>query len=262
MMLDPPPGRELGRRLGALGVVGVAAQGGLVDRPAEVHRGDEVAQGGVLDGAAQAARHGVMDGAVLATRRGVVDGATQAARRGPRLGASLVAPAAELDHSANAANRRGTDRLWVGSWNMSGWQAAKAQMVLAESYADIMAIQETHLAPMPLHWAYESLKSADFHLHHGNPVKAVSEGTFGRSCGVGFVAASGVALSRVLPVGPAWRWLQSVGRLHVVQLPPRRGLPRGLLLASVYAPLQVRQQAAHRQKFVEALLAFTHILDL
>ena len=35
-----------------------------------------------------------------------------------------------------------------------------------------------------------------------------------------------------------------------------------MLLLSVYAPLQVRQQAVLRRKYVEALLEVTHGLDL
>ena len=33
----------------------------------------------------------------------------------------------------------------VGTWNMSGWQAAKARALFAEISADALAIQETHL---------------------------------------------------------------------------------------------------------------------
>ena len=37
-------------------------------------------------------------------------------------------------------------RLRVGTWNMSGWRAAKAEVVLPEIAADVLALQETHLA--------------------------------------------------------------------------------------------------------------------
>ena len=79
---------------------------------------------------------------------------------------------------------------------------------------------------------------------------------------MGFVAQPGVALAPKLPVGPAWRWLHLMGRLHAAQLPPRPGLPRGLLLLSIYAPLQGRQQAVERGKFAAALQEVTHTLDM
>ena len=153
-------------------------------------------------------------------------------------------------------------RLRIGTWNMSGWRAAKARAVFGEVAAEVLAVQETHLAAMPLQWAHGTMREVGGHLHHGHPVRAAGGGTFGRSCGVGFVAQPGVALLPVLPVGAAWRWLHAVARLHVVRLVPRPGLPRGLLLLSVYAPLQTRQQDTERRKFVEALVEVTHSLDM
>ena len=153
-------------------------------------------------------------------------------------------------------------RLRVGTWNMSGWRAAKARAVFAEVSVDVLALQETHLAAMPLQWAHGTMREVGGHLHHGHPVRAVGRGAFGRSCGVGFVTLPGVAVLPVLPVGAAWRWLHAVGRLHAVRLAPRAGLPRGLLLVSVYAPLQTRQQGVDRRKFVAAMQEVTHVLDL
>lgn len=128
--------------------------------------------------------------------------------------------------------------------------------------AGILALQETHLAAMPLQWAHASAREAWGALHHGRPVAAVSGGTFGRSCGVGFVAQAGLAVVPVLPQGSAWRWLHAAGRLHAVRLPPRAGLPRGLLVMTVYAPLQVRLQAVERRKYAEALADVTYQLDM
>ena len=93
-------------------------------------------------------------------------------------------------------------------------------------------------------------------------MKEAAGGTFGRACGVGFVARQGVPLMPMIPVGAAWRWLRAVCRMHAVRLPPHEGLPRGLLLISIYAPLQTLQQAVERMKLVEALGEVTHILDL
>ena len=152
--------------------------------------------------------------------------------------------------------------LRVGTWNISGWGAAKMRAWWPELPVEVLAVQETHLAVIPLHWAHGTMRDLGGSLHHGHPVKAVGQGTFGRSCGVGFVARQGVALAPVLPVGSAWRWLHLVGRLHAVKLAPRAGLPKGLLLLSVYAPLQVRQQAVERRRFVEALQEVTSALDM
>ena len=152
--------------------------------------------------------------------------------------------------------------LRVGTWNMSGWTAAKAAGVFPLVAAGVLAVQETHLAAMPLQWAHASARAAWGALHHGRPVPAASGGTFGRSCGVGFVVEAGLAVVPVLPSGAAWRWLHARGRLHAVRIPPRAGLPRGLLVLTVYAPLQVKQQAEERRKYVEAMADVTHQLDM
>ena len=135
-----------------------------------------------------------------------------------------------------------SDLVRLGTWNMSGWRAAKVRTVLPEIAVDVLALQETHLAVMPLQWAHGTVRELGGRLHHGRPVKAVSGGTFGRSCSVGFVAAEGVAFSTVLPGGGAWRWLHAVGRLHAVRLAAPPGLSKGLLLLTIYAPLQVLVQ--------------------
>ena len=43
---------------------------------------------------------------------------------------------------------------------------------------------------------------------------------------------------------------------------PRLGLPRGLMLFTVYAPLQVRAQSAAREQFVALMLQVVHALDM
>ena len=125
------------------------------------------------------------------------------------------------------------DRLLLGSWNMSHWTAAKARTVFADVGVDVLALQETHLAALPLQWAHGTVRAVGWHLLHGHPVPPVSGGTFRKSCGVGFVLRSGVAAAAALPVGAAWRWLHLAGRLHAVRLGSRPGLPQGLLLLSV-----------------------------
>ena len=150
----------------------------------------------------------------------------------------------------------------MGTWNVSHWSAAKATIMATSVGADVLAVQETHLAPLPLEWAHTTARSLGLHLHHGRPAAPLAGSPHGRSCGVGFVAAQGVALSPVLPSGTSWRQLHAMRRLHAVKLAPRPGIPRGLLLLSVYAPLQERQHAVDRSKFTDALLAVTHTLDM
>lgn len=150
--------------------------------------------------------------------------------------------------------------LRVGTWNMSHWSADKAHLIAHSIPCDILALQETHLAPLSLEWARTTSTSLGLHLHHGRPAVPLSPSPHGRSCGVGFAAASGVPLSPILPQGAPWRMLHAMRRLTAVQLPPRAGLPRGLLLISLYAPL--RTQPLDRERFVLAMLELTHSLDM
>ena len=156
----------------------------------------------------------------------------------------------------------GGSRLVVGSWNMSHWTPAKARTVFEEVGADILALQETHLAALPLEWAHGTARDAGWTLVHGHPIRPTGGRIAGTSCGVGFVLRAGVAAATAVPVGAAWRWLHVSGRVHGVRLAPRVGLPRGLLLLSIYAPLQIRQAQVDRQKFTDALAQVTHELDL
>ena len=129
----------------------------------------------------------------------------------------------------------------IGTWNMSHWVPGKAQVMAAEVQAAILAVQETHLATFALECAHQTARRVGLRLHHGHPAQEVTGTVYGRSCGVGFVTAQGVAVSPVVPKGAAWRQLHAMRRLHALQLAPRPGLPRGLLLFSVYAPLHVRR---------------------
>ena len=112
---------------------------------------------------------------------------------------------------------------------MSHWIPDRARIVAREVGADILALQETHLAALPLTYAHETARGLGLRLHHGRPVREAAGVVWGRSCGVGFLAKQGVALSSVVPRGVAWRRLYAMGRLHAVQLAPRPGLPQGLL---------------------------------
>ena len=150
--------------------------------------------------------------------------------------------------------------LRIGTCNMSHWSADKASLIAHDIPCDILALQETHLAPLSLEWARTTSNSLGLHLHHGRPAIPMTPSPHGRSCGVGFVATSGIPLTLVLPQGAPWRMLHAMRRLTAVQLPPRVGLPRGLLLVSLYAPL--RTQPLDRDRFVLAMLELTHSLDM
>ena len=98
-----------------------------------------------------------------------------------------------------------SNRLLIRTWNLSGWSAANARTVFEEVGADVLALQETHLAALPLQWAHNTMRAVDRHLLHGHPVPAMAGSTYAKSCGVGFVLRSGVPAAAALPVGGAWR---------------------------------------------------------
>ncbi len=150
--------------------------------------------------------------------------------------------------------------LRIGTWNMSHWSVDKANTIVRDIPVDLLAIQETHLAPLPLEWARTTSCSLGLRLHHGRPAVPLRGSPHGRSCGVGFLAASGVSVSPHLPQGSPWRMLHAMRRLAAVQLPPRPGLPRGLLLLSLYAPLST--QAVDRERFALAMVELTYTLDM
>ena len=127
----------------------------------------------------------------------------------------------------------------VGTWNVSHWSVPKVD-ICAGLGLDVLALQETHLAPVPLETAHTTARMRALRLHHGRPAVPTPGGTWGRACGVGFLAAEAVALQAVLPKGTAWRRLHAMRRVHTVRLAASPGLPLGLLLVSVYAPQQAR----------------------
>ena len=96
-------------------------------------------------------------------------------------------------------------------------------------------------------------------MHHGHPCTVRRAGGHGDSCGVGILAAPGVAVSPLFPEGISWRRLHAMQRVHAVVVPPRPGLPRGLRLFTVYAPLQ---EDVTRAAFTSAFLDVVAILDM
>ena len=154
-----------------------------------------------------------------------------------------------------------SDNLRVGTWNVSHWAVAKVD-VCRNLEADVLALQETHLAPVPLETAHTSPRSRGMRLFHGRPAQPTPGGIWGRARGVGFLAAEGVALQPTLPIGASWRRLHAMRRVHAVRLAPSPGLPLGLLLVSVYAPQQSRALQGERVQFAAAFLDFIHSLDM
>ena len=149
----------------------------------------------------------------------------------------------------------------VGTWNMSHWALHKLDIIQRELGVDLLALQETHLALDHLRLAHAATRRVGWRLYHGRDVP-VAAGGWGRSCGVGFLAAPGVAIQPALPVGAAWRRLHAICRLHAVRLAPRPGLPAGMLLLSVYAPVQGHAAQLERAQFNAAFMELVHGLDM
>ena len=146
----------------------------------------------------------------------------------------------------------------VGTWNVSWWCGARFEPVRALGVS-ILALQETKLARVPVEHACGEAAERGYALHHGRPVPTIHSGVHGNCRGVGFLVARGVAVSQTPPQGPAWLRLHAMQRLHAVSLPPRPGLPLGLRLFTVYAPL--RRDPCHAA-FTAAFLDLLFELDL
>jgi hypothetical protein len=81
--------------------------------------------------------------------------------------------------------------LRVGSWNLTGWSAERATVIASAVPVDVLAIQETHLAPLAVEKAHTTARNAGLCLHHGRPasgtarriglVPAVSDSSLGRA---------------------------------------------------------------------------------
>ena len=152
--------------------------------------------------------------------------------------------------------------LRIATWNISHWSRPKAERAAFEIPFDILAVQETHLAVVPLEHAHTTTRSVELHLHHGRPVPASGHSIHGRALGVGFLVRRGLAVTPVPPVGAAGRRLHAMCLWHAVRLPPRPDLPHGLLLASVYAPLADTNHGLDRVRWHELMLEHLHSLDM
>ena len=148
--------------------------------------------------------------------------------------------------------------LCVGSWNVSWWTQERLAP-LSSLQVHLCALQETKLACLPLENVRSFLRRQQYTLHHGAAVSSRRSGGHGDSAGVGVLAAPGVAVSPLSPIGAAWHRLHGMARLHGVVLHRRPGLPLGLRVFSVYAPLQ-RDSA--RPAFNAAFIEFVAQLDM
>ena len=142
-------------------------------------------------------------------------------------GSQAAPPGGNGDGPAPAAGL-----LRVGTWNMSHWSAAKVAFLATSDMVDILAIQETHLAPLPLERAHVTARQAGLHLHHGRPAVPMPHSEHGRSCGGGFLCQQGLSVMPAIPTCPAWRRLAAMRRLHGVKLAPREGGPAPWPLAA------------------------------
>ena len=126
---------------------------------------------------------------------------------------------------------------------------------------DILALQDTKLAVVPPERARAAARSQFLHFAPGHAVRpGTTRSVQGFSCGVGFLMKAGVAVAVATPKGPAWRRLHEQGRIHAVFLGRRPGLPDGLLVFTVYAP--VPEATAKKAAFVVYMLELVRSLDM
>ena len=161
----------------------------------------------------------------------------------------------ELEPSGSVGECSGSGVVRIGTWNVSWWTAARLAPVVCLK-AQLVALQETKLHRLQVESVRSSLKRLGFTLHHGH---AVSEDRGGHSGGVGVLASPGVAVAPLLPQGAAWRRLHAMARVHAVQVPPRPGLPLGLRVFSVYAPLHYDRT---REVFGKTFMELVACLDM
>ena len=147
----------------------------------------------------------------------------------------------------------------VGTWNCTAWSAERFAVVAALGAA-VLALQETKLARIPLEHAQGAARTRGYTLHHGAAVPATRADLHGERSGVAFLTAPGVAVAPLPPQGAAWRRLHGTHRLHGVVIPRRPGLPHGMRIFTVYAPL--RRYPALREAFDRDFLDLIFSLDL
>ena len=147
-----------------------------------------------------------------------------------------IAPAMTSESPKEGPQADHASRVRLGSWNLSHWTVDRAESISTALDLDIVALQETHLAPLPLERAHSTAHRLGLHLHHGHPTTPQPGSVHGRSCGVGFTTLSGMPASPVWPIGPSWRMLYAMGRLHAIRLGPFPTMPHAFLILTFYVP--------------------------
>ena len=61
-------------------------------------------------------------------------------------------------HWAPDASVQKEGLLRIGTWNVSGWSAAKMRACWPDIQVEVLAIQETHLAVIPVQWAHTKMR--------------------------------------------------------------------------------------------------------
>ena len=127
------------------------------------------------------------------------------------------------------------DEEWrIASWNCTGLSDIKVERISKIGGAMWM-IQETHLAQLQLEQRKRDAQRLGWKLIHGKAVPA--DKMRGRVRGVGALMAPGVTAREVMPPGRAWKKLWEAQRVQMIEFVPRNGLPRGLRIVNVYAPV-------------------------
>jgi hypothetical protein len=123
------------------------------------------------------------------------------------------------------------------SWNLGGWCNERIED-LREMNGDVFALQETHLAKIPLGHAKNACEKNKLRLLHGPPVIPRKGYIKANRCGVGVISRMELPLKITGQGEPSGMRLESKGRSVSTFFPPTNELNRGLRITSLYAPQQ------------------------
>lgn len=147
----------------------------------------------------------------------------------------------------------------ITSWNVTSLSEFRLENISLMN-SEIFVLQETHLPPLALETRTRQARRLGLLLIHGRPADNA------KRRGVGFLLRSitGVTAFNVSPLGNSWKSLWQAQRLHVIKLPPRRGLPLGLIIVNVYSPAfsTTPHEKAESLWFCNEFISFVSALDL
>lgn len=166
----------------------------------------------------------------------------------------------------------------VMSWNSTGLSEEKLRTAM-ELKGHCLALQETHLAEIPLTARKMQARHLGCVLKHGKAVppyaackrkrEDLTKGNdlfTARRNGVAFLLGPGITAKELEMAGSAWKRLWEMQRLYGVFFPPRPGLPSGLRVFTVYAPIWQLIMTADRkeelEEFHENFREFVASLDM